>query len=89
MAPYAERARGRRPLRLVEQVVGYDRRGPAQCAVADAVGMAFMQEPLRHTFSLTGAVLWLGIVTVIAGLASWLPARRAVRLTVREVLAYD
>jgi len=62
---------------------------PLSALLADAVGMAFMQEPLRHTFSLTGAVLWLGIVTVIAGLASWLPARRAVRLTVREVLAYD
>ena len=62
---------------------------PLSALLADAVGMAFMQEPLLHTFSLTGAVLWLGIVTVIAGLASWLPAARAVRLTIREVLAYD
>ena len=62
---------------------------PLSALLADAVGMAFMQEPLQHTFSLGGAALWLAIVTAIAALASWVPARRAVRLTIREVLAYE
>jgi len=29
------------------------------------------------------------VVLVLAALASWLPARNAVRLTVRDVLAYE
>ena len=35
---------------------------PLSALLADAVGVAFMQEPLRHTFSVTGAALWLGII---------------------------
>jgi ABC-type lipoprotein release transport system permease subunit len=33
--------------------------------------------------------LWLGVVTLVALLASLLPAQRAANLTVREVLAYE
>ncbi len=36
-----------------------------------------------------GALLWLGIITVLSVLASWLPARRAARLSVREALSYQ
>jgi putative ABC transport system permease protein len=62
---------------------------PLGTLLSDAVGMAFMQEKLNYVFSVEGALLWLGIVTVISALASYLPARRASRLTVREVLAYE
>jgi putative ABC transport system permease protein len=34
-------------------------------------------------------LVWLGIVLVLSALASLLPARNAVRLTVRDVLAYE
>jgi ABC-type lipoprotein release transport system permease subunit len=33
-------------------------------------------------------LLWLGIVLIIAVLASLLPANRAANLTIRETLAY-
>jgi putative ABC transport system permease protein len=33
--------------------------------------------------------LWLVMVIVLSALASFLPARNASRLTVREVLAYE
>jgi putative ABC transport system permease protein len=36
-----------------------------------------------------GVVLWLGIVVLLAAVASLLPAWRASRLAVREVLAYE
>lgn len=62
---------------------------PMSKLLSDAVGMAFMQAPLSYTFSTTGALIWLGGVIVLAALASFLPARSASRLSVREVLAYE
>jgi putative ABC transport system permease protein len=40
-------------------------------------------------FSFDGFLIWLVLVLVLSALASVLPARRASRLTVREVLAYE
>ncbi len=62
---------------------------PISKLLADQVGMAFIRRTLNYEFSSYGLLLWLGIVTVIAGLASFFPAWRASRLTVREVLAYE
>jgi putative ABC transport system permease protein len=36
-----------------------------------------------------GVLLWLGIVIILSIFASWLPARRATRISVRESLAYE
>jgi putative ABC transport system permease protein len=52
-------------------------------------GMQLLNTPLTWRYSLLGVGLWLGIVLLIATLASFLPARNASRLTVREVLAYE
>jgi len=41
------------------------------------------------SFSLLGVGLWLFLVVALSTLASFLPARSASRLTVREVLAYE
>ena len=57
--------------------------------LSDGVGVAFMDAPLNYTFSAHGALIWLGIVLVLAALASLLPAWNASRLTVRAVLAYE
>jgi len=62
---------------------------PISRLLSDVVGNAFMRHPLTYTFSPQGAALWLGVVVVLAGLASFFPAFRASRLTVREVLAYE
>ena len=62
---------------------------PISKFLADQVGMAFIRRTLNYSFSLVGLFAWLGIVTVIAGFASFFPAWRASRLTVREVLAYE
>jgi len=45
--------------------------------------------PLSFSFSTGGVWLWLVVVTALSGLASFVPARNASRLTVREVLAYE
>jgi putative ABC transport system permease protein len=62
---------------------------PISKLLSDVVGVAFTDAPLTHTFSTNGALLWLAVVLVLATMASFLPARNASRLTVREVLAYE
>jgi putative ABC transport system permease protein len=62
---------------------------PISKLLSDAVGAALTDAPLSYTFSTKGALLWLGIVLILAGMASFLPAWNASRLTVREVLAYE
>ena len=45
--------------------------------------------PLTFSFSTTGVWVWLFVVTALSAVASFIPARNASRLTVREVLAYE
>ena len=62
---------------------------PLSRLLSDQVGYAFVDAPLSFAFSWAGIAVWLALVLVLAGLASYLPARSASRLTVREVLAYE
>lgn len=56
---------------------------------SEQLGMALIKIPLRYHYSIAAAVAWFFILLAIAALASLGPARNAVRLTVREVLAYE
>jgi putative ABC transport system permease protein len=62
---------------------------PMSKLMADAIGQSLFNARLDFRFSLAGAALWLAIVLALAALASLLPALRAARITVREVLAYE
>jgi putative ABC transport system permease protein len=62
---------------------------PASRLLTITVGMALLQAAPTYIFSTNGAILWLFIVLVVAFLASFLPARHASQLTVREVLSYE
>jgi putative ABC transport system permease protein len=62
---------------------------PISKLLSHAVGVALTDAPLSYTFSTNGALLWLGVVLILAAMASFLPAWNASRLTVREVLAYE
>ncbi len=62
---------------------------PISRTLSDALGMVFLDRPLSYAVSFEGVVLWLAIVLVLAAVASLLPAWRASRLAVREVLAYE
>jgi len=53
------------------------------------LGNSLLTVPLTYTLSAGGIAIWLGVVLVLAAVASTLPARNAVRLTVRDVLAYE
>jgi putative ABC transport system permease protein len=62
---------------------------PIGRALSDAVGRLFLGAPLEFRYSAVGALVWLGLVLVLAAAASLVPARRATRLTVRHVLMYE
>jgi putative ABC transport system permease protein len=62
---------------------------PIGRALSDEIGMAFLQAPLSYTFALNGVAIWLVVVIALSAIASFLPARSASRLTVRDVLAYE
>lgn len=62
---------------------------PISRLLSDAIGVSFVGNPLPYAYSLRGVAIWLAVVLALAALASALPARRASRLTVRDVLAYE
>jgi putative ABC transport system permease protein len=53
------------------------------------LGLTLLNVPLTHTFPLSGLLLWLVLVIILAAIASILPARNASRLSVRETLTYE
>jgi len=61
---------------------------PAGQLMNQGLGAAFGAEIL-YNFTPTGAMYWLGIITVLSIVASLLPARGAMRISVRESLAYE
>ncbi len=74
---------------VISWVVGTVLAYPLSLLLSNAIGQTFLNAPLAHTFSVSGALLWLGLVIVLSSLASFLPAWNAARITVREVLAYE
>ncbi|HEX5826547.1 MAG TPA: FtsX-like permease family protein [Candidatus Limnocylindrales bacterium] len=62
---------------------------PISKILSDALGESFVQRPLAYTPALDGIGYWLLAVAILALIASFLPAFRATRLAVREVLAYE
>ncbi len=57
--------------------------------LSDAIGNITMKTAMSYTYSTTGLGLWLATATILAILASLLPARNASRVSVRDVLAYE
>lgn len=74
---------------LISWILGLVLSVPITLVLNAGVGAAILSAPLDFTFGVDGLLIWLGVVTFIAGLASALPALNAMRLTVREVLAYE
>ena len=53
------------------------------------LGYAFYHHPLDFSFSSIGLVIWLVIVMFISIVASLLPARQAMTMSIQETLAYE
>jgi putative ABC transport system permease protein len=74
---------------LLSWLLGSTLSFPLGKILSEPVGTVLMGAPLRFTFSMLGVWVWLIVVIGLSALASFLPARKASRLTVREVLAYE
>jgi putative ABC transport system permease protein len=61
---------------------------PAGYLMSQALGTALQGEIIFY-YTPTGAIYWLAIITVLSVIASWLPARGATQISVRESLAYQ
>ncbi len=62
---------------------------PVSFLLLKIIGKAMMDSTLALTFTPIGIFLWLGVVIVLVVFASIVPARKAARLTINEVLAYE
>ena len=62
---------------------------PVSAFLSEQVGLALLKVPLNFQYSVAAAIVWFFALMLIAVAASMGPARDAVRLTIREVLAYE
>ncbi len=62
---------------------------PISQFMSERIGFSLLNMPLVYTYEWSAAWIWLVLVLVLSLLASYVPARNAARLTVREVLAYE
>jgi putative ABC transport system permease protein len=70
---------------LLAAPLGY----PGAWVFSSIVGDTLMKVPLDFSFSVGGMALWLAIVVLLSALASLWPALRAMKVSVREALAYE
>ncbi|MBE2238394.1 MAG: ABC transporter permease [Caldilineaceae bacterium] len=70
-------------------VIGFALSFPVARIMSEEIGLALLDTPLSFTYALSAAILWFFALLVLAVIASLGPARGAVRLTIREVLAYE
>jgi putative ABC transport system permease protein len=62
---------------------------PITKLLSDVVNLAIFQTSAVFEVTSLGFLIWLGVMIVLATVASFGPARNATRLTIREVLAYE
>jgi putative ABC transport system permease protein len=70
-------------------VVGFALSFPIAQWMSAQIGVALLDMPLSYTYSWWAAGIWFVALLALAIAASLGPARNAVRLTIREVLAYE
>jgi putative ABC transport system permease protein len=62
---------------------------PITFLLSRIISLAIFNSPSQFVLNPLGFFIWLGVVLVLSAVASFLPARNAARLTIREVLAYE
>lgn len=74
---------------LLSWTLGFLLSFPTARAMSAQIGIALLDMPLSYTYAPRAAIFWLGLMVTLAIVASLGPAQQAVKLTVREVLAYE
>lgn len=70
-------------------LVGFALSYPVAQVMSEQIGVALLDTPLSFTYALPAAIAWFFVLLALAVAASLGPAYNAVRLTIREVLAYE
>ena len=76
-------------LGLVSALLAIPLSYPGARLVSDAMGNMLFKMPMFFRYSVDGVFIWIGVMIVLATLASLWPALRAARLSVRDTLAYE
>ncbi|MFM8320495.1 MAG: FtsX-like permease family protein [Chloroflexota bacterium] len=74
---------------LINWVLAIGLSFPISSLLATVIGKTLLQSTLPLDFTPAGIFLWLGLVALLSVIASVAPARKAARLTINEVLAYE
>lgn len=74
---------------LLSAAVGVLLAYPLGKVIGQIVGSVTMNIALTYVVSVTGVLLWVGLVIAISVVASYAPAQQAANLSVRQVLAYS
>jgi putative ABC transport system permease protein len=74
---------------FISWLLGVALSAPSGWALASAVIFAVLKSTPQYHFSVWGMFIWLAVVLTIGALSSLLPALKASRLHVREVLDYE
>ncbi len=74
---------------LISWFIGAVLSYPVSQWLSNLAGRLLLQAIPTYRFSSFGVVLWLVLVVLIAIVSSYLPARNASKVTVREVLSYE
>jgi putative ABC transport system permease protein len=62
---------------------------PLSKILSDVLGWSIVSWPLVYIFPLFAPLLWIGIVVLLSASASYLPARHAARINVRNALEHE
>lgn len=74
---------------IVSWVIGFALSFPVAHFMSSQIGIALLDMPLTYSYSMPAAVIWFFALLGLAVAASLGPAQSAVKLTIREVLAYE
>ncbi len=74
---------------LTSYMIGILASLPISFVLTNLVNQAIFGAPSELVITPKGIILWLFILIILSLIASYIPARNASRLTIREVLAYE
>jgi putative ABC transport system permease protein len=62
---------------------------PMSRLMAGQIGKQLLNQPLSYTYAYYAIGAWLVLIILVSAVASMVPAHSALRVTIREVLAYE
>jgi len=74
---------------LISFVLGAALSFPITAVLADVISQAIFGTSASFAFTIQGFAIWFGVMLALSALASFIPARSASKMTIREVLSYE